>query len=73
MTSDAGDRLPRYLTVDEVADLLRTSRKAIYMMVERRQLPGVTRIRKRILILSGDLLRWLSDQQGTSSLQEIQR
>jgi excisionase family DNA binding protein len=37
------------LTVGEVAVLLRTSGKAIYAMVERRQLPGVTRLDRRIL------------------------
>ena len=35
------DRLPRLLTTQEVAELLRTSRKAVYVMVERGQLPGV--------------------------------
>ena len=37
--------LPRLLTIDEAAELLRTTRRAIYAMVERRQLPGVVRIR----------------------------
>jgi excisionase family DNA binding protein len=48
--------LPMLLTVDEAADLLRTSRRAIYMMLERRQLPGVTRIGRRVLFRSVDLL-----------------
>ena len=39
--------LPVFLTVDETADLLRTSRKAIYVMAERGQPPGVTRIGRR--------------------------
>ena len=33
------DGLPIYLTTDDAADLLRTTRKAIYVMIERRQLP----------------------------------
>jgi excisionase family DNA binding protein len=36
------------LTVDDAADLLRTTRRAIYAMLERRQLPGVIRIRRRL-------------------------
>ncbi len=35
---------PVLLTAAETADLLRTSRKAVYAMAERGQLPGVTRI-----------------------------
>ena len=66
------DGLTIYLTADEAADVLRTTRKAIYAMVERRRLPGVKKIGKRILIRTETLLSWL-DQQGTSSLPEIQR
>lgn len=32
--------MPMLLTVAEAAELLRTSRRAIYVMVERRQLPA---------------------------------
>ena len=41
------DGLPLYLKAEEAAVLLRTTRKAIYVMIERRQLPGVTRIGRR--------------------------
>ena len=41
--------LPVLLTADETADLLRTTRKAVYAMAERGQLPGVTRIGRRCL------------------------
>jgi excisionase family DNA binding protein len=57
------------LTVDDAADLLRTTRRAIYAMLERRQLPGVIRIRRRVLIRSAELLEWL-DQQRAPSLKE---
>ena len=63
--------IPRIaLTPDEAASVLRTTRKAIYVMIERRQLPGVTRIGRRVLIRSGSLLDWL-DQQSASSLHEV--
>jgi excisionase family DNA binding protein len=58
--------LPVLVTVDEAADLLRTSRRAIYMMLERRQLPGVTRIGRRVLFRSADLLNWLDQKRAPS-------
>jgi excisionase family DNA binding protein len=66
------DPLPIFLTADEAADLLRTSRKAIYVMIERRKLPGVRKIGSRILIRSAELVEWV-DQQATSSLPGEQR
>ena len=61
--------LPMLLTVDEAAQLLRTTRRAIYAMVERGQLPGVVRIRRRVLVRADDLLDWL-DQKRASSPKE---
>ena len=61
--------LPMLLTVDEAADLLRTTRRAIYAMIERRQLPGVIRIRRRVLLRADELLHWL-DQKGAPSPKE---
>jgi len=46
--SRSATRLPMLLNVDEAADLLRTSRRAIYAMIARRQLPGIVRIRRRV-------------------------
>ena len=63
------DAMPLLLTVDDAADLLRTTRRAIYAMLERRQLPGVIRIRRRVLIRSSELLEWL-DQKRAPSLKE---
>ena len=71
-SADRMPKLPLLLTVDDVADLLRTTRRAVYAMVERRQLPGVIRIRRRVLFRTDDLLEWL-DQKRAPSLKEYQR
>jgi excisionase family DNA binding protein len=58
--------LPVLITVDEAADLLRTTRRAIYIMLDRHQLPGVTRIGRRVLFRSADLLNWLDQKRAPS-------
>jgi excisionase family DNA binding protein len=57
---------PVLLTVDEAAALLRTTRRAIDAMIERRQLPGVIRIRRRVLLRADDLLHWLDQKRAPS-------
>ena len=58
--------LPELLTANEVALVLRTSRKAVYAMAERAQLPGVTRIGRRLLVRRDDLLSWLDERRAAS-------
>ena len=58
--------LPRFLTVDETAEVLRTTRRGVYAMAERGQLPGVTRIGRRLLVRADDLLDFL-DRSRTPS------
>jgi excisionase family DNA binding protein len=58
--------LPMLLTVDDAADLLRTTRRAIYAMIERRQLPGIVRIGRRVLLRADDLLDWLNQKSAPS-------
>jgi excisionase family DNA binding protein len=60
--------LPVLLTSTEVAELLRTTRKAVYAMVERRQVPGVIRLGRRVLFQQHTLLDWLR-QKSTPSLE----
>jgi excisionase family DNA binding protein len=55
-------RSPQLLTVTETAELLRTTPKAIYAMVERQQLVGVRRLRRRVLIDRSELLDSLRPQ-----------
>ena len=57
------------LTVSEVSTLLRTTAKAIYAMAERGQLPGVTRIGRRLLFRRDLLLHWVC-QKSAPSLKE---
>ena len=59
-------RAPEFFTVQEVGEILRTSRSAIYAMLARGQLPGVTRIRRRILIRRDALLDWLNERRAPS-------
>jgi len=61
--------LPSLLTVDEAAAFLRTSRRAIYAMVERGQIPGVIRLRRRLLFRADQLVHWL-DQKCASLPKE---
>ena len=64
--------VPVLLTVPETADILRTTPVAVYVMVSRGQLPGVTRIGRRLLVRSDDLLQWL-DRKCASSLRSSER
>lgn len=66
------EALPLLLTVSETASLLRTSQKAIYTMIERGSLPGVTRVGRRVLVRSADLLDFL-DHNSAPSPQETRR
>jgi len=59
-------RAPEFFTVQEVGEILRTSRSAIYAMLARGQLPGVTRIRRRILIRRDALVHWLDERRAPS-------
>lgn len=63
---------PLLLTVDEVGALLRTSRKAVYAMAERGQLPGIARFGRRLLFRRDLLLDWVC-QKSASSLEGVQR
>ena len=49
MLNDVSE-LPLLLTADEAAALLRTTRKAIYVMAGRRQLPDVTNVAVRLRV-----------------------
>jgi excisionase family DNA binding protein len=54
------------LTPDEVALLLRTTRKAVYSRIERGLLPGVVRDGRRVLLLRDDVLRYIAERRAAS-------
>lgn len=56
--------LPALITVDELAALLRTSRKAIYGRVARALLPGVVRDGRRLLFDRDDVLDWIDGMRA---------
>ena len=58
--------VPSLLTAQEVAKILRTTRKAVYKMAERGLLPGVIRIGRRLLVRSDLLLDWLDKSRAPS-------
>lgn len=60
-----GSALPRLLTVEEVAVWLRTTRKAVYAMVERGQLP-VFPVGTRVLFREDEMVAWLKRRAMSS-------
>jgi excisionase family DNA binding protein len=69
-TSPRHSHIPALVKPSEVADVLRTTTKAVYAMVERGQLPGVVRIGRRVLVREDALLHWLG-QKSTPSLEQV--
>jgi excisionase family DNA binding protein len=59
-------RLLVLLTADEVANWLRTSKKAIYALVGHGRLPGVVRVGRRVLLRRDALLDWLLQKSAKS-------
>jgi excisionase family DNA binding protein len=66
------DQLPLLLTAAETANLLRTTRRAVYARAERGLLPGAIRDGRRLLVRRDDLLRYLEERRAPSPA-EIRR
>ena len=58
--------IPSLLTPDDVAKVLRTTRRAVYAMVERGQIPGVVRLGRRVLFRQQTLVDWLGQKSSPS-------
>jgi excisionase family DNA binding protein len=60
------EELPLLLEADEVAVLLRTTRKAVYTMAERNQIPHVRPTPRRVLFERDELLAWIAKRRAPS-------
>jgi excisionase family DNA binding protein len=56
---------PQFLTVEEVAELLRVSPRSIYDWVSQRQIP-FRKAGRRTIFLLDEILEWTSDRQSTN-------
>jgi len=64
--------LPDLVDADEIASWLRTTRKAVYAMCGRAQLPAPVRIGRRLLWQRVELVYWFEERRAPSP-QEKQR
>jgi excisionase family DNA binding protein len=56
---------PQFLTVEEVAELLRVSPRSVYDWVSQRQIP-FRKAGRRTIFLLDEILEWTSDRQSTN-------
>lgn len=56
-------QMPHLLSVDEVAKILRTTRKGVYALIAKDGLGGVVRVGRRILVDSYELQEWIDTQR----------
>ena len=60
MAQDNGELASgKYLTADEAASMLRTTRKAVYALIEKGVMPGIRRIGRRVLVRRRALIEWI--------------
>ena len=61
----AGDpTLPRVLTPEELAKVLRVRRRSVYEAISRGDIPGVRRIGRKVRIDRDSVLAWMADGHG---------
>ena len=65
--TDAGTSNGPLLTVEEVAQLLRTTPKGVYAKVARSQLPGAIRVGRALRFRRSDVVKLLAEGRAPSS------
>jgi excisionase family DNA binding protein len=63
---DTLTRLPTFLTVDELAALMRLNRKTVYDAIDKGEIPGAQRIGRSIRITRDTVVAWLKSQGRVS-------
>lgn len=53
----------RYVSVEDLARILPVTRNAIYKMVEKKKIPGATKIGRRVVFREDLLEKWLEEQR----------
>lgn len=56
--------LPRVLTPDDLAKMLRVRRRSVYEAISRGDIPGVRRIGRKVRIDRDSVLAWMADGHG---------
>ncbi len=64
--ADTLSRLPTFLTVDELAQILRVNRKTAYEAVAKGEVPGARRVGRSIRITRDTVVAWLRGQGHVS-------
>lgn len=59
---DRSSELQPLLTVDDVADLLRFTKKGVYSLVEHRRIPFI-KVSNRVRFLQSDVVEWLRENR----------
>lgn len=57
--------MTEYLTVDEVAALLRTTPAGVYNLRHRGAAPPAARVGRRLLFRTVDVERWFDERRGS--------
>ncbi len=63
-------QFPRLIRGAEAIDISRITRKAVYCMIARGEVPGVIRVNRRVLVDGQILLSWIGQRTVASPNQE---
>ncbi|MCM2334673.1 MAG: helix-turn-helix domain-containing protein [Anaeromyxobacteraceae bacterium] len=62
--------VPRYVTPDELAEILRTTRRGIYGRISRGTLPPPFKFGRNLRFDLDEVLKFISESRGSSPTEE---